>query len=87
MKRTMQQLNAKGRGIILMHDIHGATAMAVPILLKEMKANGYTVVHVVAGGERPKSIPELTALLETIHKFAEPAAQDPTGTGTAETAT
>jgi peptidoglycan/xylan/chitin deacetylase (PgdA/CDA1 family) len=61
-KRTMQQLNAKGRGIILMHDIHRATAMAVPILLKEMKANGYTVVHVVAGGERPKSIPELMAL-------------------------
>ena len=29
----------------------------------------------------------VTALLETIHKFAEPAAQDPTGTGTAETAT
>ena len=35
--------------------------MALPILLKELKANGYNVVHVVAVGERPKSIPELMA--------------------------
>jgi peptidoglycan/xylan/chitin deacetylase (PgdA/CDA1 family) len=61
-KRTMQRLNAKGRGIILMHDIHRATAMALPILLKELKANGYNVLHVMAAGERPKSIPELMAL-------------------------
>jgi len=61
-KRTMRQLNAKGRGIILMHDIHRATAMALPILLKELKANGYNVVHVMPAGERPQSIPELMAL-------------------------
>jgi peptidoglycan/xylan/chitin deacetylase (PgdA/CDA1 family) len=61
-KRTMRRLNAKGRGIILMHDIHRATAMALPVLLKELKANGYNVVHVVAVGEGPKSIPELIAL-------------------------
>jgi hypothetical protein len=57
----MRRLNAKGRGIILMHDIHRKTAMALPILLKELKANGYNVVHVVAAGERPKSVPELMA--------------------------
>ena len=60
-QRAMRRLNAKGRGIILMHDIHRRTAMALPILLKELKAKGYNVVHVVAGGERPKSIPELMA--------------------------
>src|SRR5215472_13396394 len=60
-KRAMQRLNAQGRGIILMHDIHRRTAMALPILLKELKANGYNVVHVVAVGGRPKSIPELMA--------------------------
>jgi hypothetical protein len=32
--------------------------MALPILLKELKANGYNVVHVVAAGERPTSSPE-----------------------------
>jgi peptidoglycan/xylan/chitin deacetylase (PgdA/CDA1 family) len=61
-KRTMRRLNAKGRGIILMHDIHRATAMALPMLLNELKANGYNVVHVMAAGKRPKSIPELMAL-------------------------
>jgi peptidoglycan/xylan/chitin deacetylase (PgdA/CDA1 family) len=60
-QRAMRRLNANGRGIILMHDIHRATAMALPILLKELKANGYNVVQVVAAGERPKSIHELMA--------------------------
>jgi peptidoglycan-N-acetylglucosamine deacetylase len=61
-QRAMRRLNAHGSGIILMHDIHRKTAMALPILLKELKANGYNVVHVVAGGERPKSVPELMAM-------------------------
>src|SRR5215510_2435445 len=60
-QRAMRRLNAKGRGIILMHDIHRKTAMALPIFLKELKANGYNVVHVIAAGEQPKSIPELLA--------------------------
>jgi peptidoglycan-N-acetylglucosamine deacetylase len=60
-QRAMRRLNAKGRGIILMHDIHRKTAMALPILLKELKANGYNVVHVVAAGERPKSVHDLMA--------------------------
>src|SRR5262249_59760635 len=59
--RTMRRLNAKGSGIILRQAIHRRTATALPILLNELKANGYNVVHVVAGGERPKSIPELMA--------------------------
>src|SRR5262249_41150973 len=60
-KRTMRRLNAKGHGIILTHDIHHRPPMSLPILLKELKANGYNVVHVVAVGERQKSIPELMA--------------------------
>jgi peptidoglycan/xylan/chitin deacetylase (PgdA/CDA1 family) len=60
-RRAMRRLDAKGRGIILMHDIHPATALALPILLKELKANGYHVVHVAAAGEQPKSVPELMA--------------------------
>jgi peptidoglycan/xylan/chitin deacetylase (PgdA/CDA1 family) len=60
-RRAMRRLDAKGRGIILMHDIHPATAKALPILLKELKANGYHVVHVVAAGDQPKSVPELMA--------------------------
>jgi peptidoglycan/xylan/chitin deacetylase (PgdA/CDA1 family) len=60
-ERTMRRLNAKGRGIILMHDIHPATALALPILLKQLKANGYRVVHVVFAGEQPKTLPEVAA--------------------------
>lgn len=60
-KRAMRRLNEKGRGILLMHDIHPATAMALPTLLKELKSQGYHVVQVVPAGERPAVLPELVA--------------------------
>lgn len=60
-QRAMRRLNEKGRGIILMHDIHPATMMALPELLKQLKSNGYHVVQVVPTGERPASVPELVA--------------------------
>jgi peptidoglycan/xylan/chitin deacetylase (PgdA/CDA1 family) len=60
-QRAMRRLNAKGRGILLMHDIHPATAMALPMLLKELKSQGYHVVQVVPAGERPAALPELVA--------------------------
>ena len=47
--------------ILLLHDIHPATAMALPTLLKELKARGFHVVQVVAAGDRPKFVPELLA--------------------------
>jgi peptidoglycan/xylan/chitin deacetylase (PgdA/CDA1 family) len=60
-QRAMQRLEAKGRGILLPHDIHPATAMALPTLLQELKACGFHVVQVVAAGDRPKFVPELLA--------------------------
>src|SRR5262249_54150122 len=42
-QRAIQRLEAKGRGILLLHDIHPATAMALPTLLKELKARGFHV--------------------------------------------
>jgi len=60
-QRAMQRLDAKGRGILLLHDIHPATAMALPMLLKELKARSFRVVQVVAPGDRPKFVPELLA--------------------------
>ena len=41
----MSTLKQRGRGIILMHDIHPSTAAAVPELLKRLNAEGYKVVH------------------------------------------
>jgi peptidoglycan/xylan/chitin deacetylase (PgdA/CDA1 family) len=58
-QRAMRRIAAKGhRGVLLLHDINPATAMAVPTLLKELKDDGYKIVHVVAPGERPASVPE-----------------------------
>jgi peptidoglycan-N-acetylglucosamine deacetylase len=44
-RRVMSALAHRGRGIILLHDIHPSTAVAVPQLLQELKAKGYKVVH------------------------------------------
>jgi hypothetical protein len=41
----MAKLEARGRGIILLHDIHPSTALAVPGLLARLKEKGYSVVH------------------------------------------
>jgi peptidoglycan/xylan/chitin deacetylase (PgdA/CDA1 family) len=48
MKRALERLEAKGKGILLLHDIQPATALMLPELLRELKARGYKIVHVVA---------------------------------------
>lgn len=56
---AMRRIEAKGhRGILLLHDIHPATVMALPLLLKELKEKGYKIVQAVPAGERPASVPE-----------------------------
>jgi len=57
-KRAMRRLDERGRGILLLHDIHPATVLALPALLKELKESGYQIVQVVATGERPASLPQ-----------------------------
>lgn len=44
---VMKKLEAKGKGIILMHDFQQATAHAAPELLKRLKDGGYKVVQIV----------------------------------------
>jgi peptidoglycan/xylan/chitin deacetylase (PgdA/CDA1 family) len=60
-RRALAQLDAKGRGVVLLHDLQPATALAMPALLKELKSRGYRLVHAVAPGDRPKSVPEPNA--------------------------
>jgi len=56
--RALTRLEAKGRGVILLHDIQPATAHMLPALLKELKKRHYRVVQVVPTGvERPKTLP------------------------------
>ncbi|MGE3148756.1 MAG: polysaccharide deacetylase family protein [Pseudorhodoplanes sp.] len=53
---ALERLEAKGKGILLLHDIHPATALALPVLLRELKQRGYRIVHVVpASPDRPKT--------------------------------
>ncbi|MEQ1714206.1 MAG: polysaccharide deacetylase family protein, partial [Hyphomicrobium sp.] len=62
-KTVMTKLDKRGKGIVLMHDIQPATAKALPMLLTELKAKGYKVVHM-----RPKdavtTLAEFDALIE-----------------------
>jgi peptidoglycan/xylan/chitin deacetylase (PgdA/CDA1 family) len=48
-EHILSQLEKKHSGIVLMHDVQPHTAAAVPKLLVELKARGYSIVHVVAG--------------------------------------
>lgn len=67
--RALQRLEAKGKGILLLHDIQPATALALPGLLRELKARGFRIVHVVpAGPEQP-----VTATLPEQWRPARPA--------------
>jgi peptidoglycan/xylan/chitin deacetylase (PgdA/CDA1 family) len=44
---AMKRLEAKGKGILLLHDIQARTVAALPRILRELKVRGYRVVHVV----------------------------------------
>lgn len=53
-QRAISRLEAKGKGMLLLHDIQPATVLALPTLLKELKARGFKIVHVVpAAADRP----------------------------------
>ncbi len=45
-KRTMKELKKKKKGILLFHDIHKQTVQALPLLLAELKKEGYKVVTI-----------------------------------------
>jgi peptidoglycan/xylan/chitin deacetylase (PgdA/CDA1 family) len=51
---AIQRLEAKGKGILLLHDIQPRTVAALPRILQTLKARGYRIVHVVpATPDRP----------------------------------
>jgi peptidoglycan/xylan/chitin deacetylase (PgdA/CDA1 family) len=53
--RAMSRLDKRGKGILLLHDIHPVTVAALPGLLRALKEGGFHVVHVIAG-EQPGRI-------------------------------
>ncbi|MEA2903131.1 MAG: peptidoglycan-N-acetylglucosamine deacetylase [Alphaproteobacteria bacterium] len=46
-RRAISRIEARGKGILLLHDIQPATALGLPELLRELKARGFKIVHVV----------------------------------------
>lgn len=56
-RRAVSRLEARRKGVLLLHDIHAATALALPVILKELKARGFKIVHVVpATPDLPKTV-------------------------------
>jgi len=49
---VMSRLSAQGGGILLLHDTKAQTAAMLPALLRELKKQGYRIVHVVPAGEQ-----------------------------------
>jgi peptidoglycan/xylan/chitin deacetylase (PgdA/CDA1 family) len=46
-KRAIDRIEQKGRGILLLHDIHEQTVGALPNILSELKRRGYRIVQIV----------------------------------------
>ena len=50
---ALSRLEAKGKGVLLLHDIQPRTVLMLPQLLAELKRRNFKIVHVVPEGERP----------------------------------
>lgn len=59
---VMTKLDKQGKGVILMHDLQKHTALALPTLLRRLKAGGYKVVHMRAK-EQLETLAEYDAML------------------------
>ena len=44
---AIKRIEARGKGILLLHDIQPRTVAALPRILQELKVRGYRIVHVV----------------------------------------
>lgn len=66
-KSVIAKLDKRGKGIVLMHDIHKRTAQALPLILAQLKAKGYKIVHLTAKAP----VVTLAEFDETIEKEAK----------------
>ncbi len=68
-KLVLERLEKAGRGILLLHDTKESTAAMLPALLRDLKARGFKIVHIVPGNAKPvfrKAPPGWTSETEAI---------------------
>ena len=80
-RRALSRLEAKGRGILLLHDIHERTVEALPIIFEQLKERGFRIVHVVPTSE---NIPATETTAEAWHPKWTTKGLSSEVTGTAE---
>ena len=68
-KSVMSQLEKHGKGIILIHDFKHHTAEAIPELIRQLKAGGYKMVHMVPKGE-VTTVPKYDEMLSHENKLS-----------------
>lgn len=70
--RVMSELNRKGKGIILMHDIQKVTANGLGQLLTRLNKEGYKIVHIRGRGGKDPSAPVLVSSASETKKTPKP---------------
>ena len=74
--RTLTEVEAKGGGIILFHDIKTVTAKALPHILSRLADKGYKVVHLVSALPAEPLAELMTEYAPRIAKTAPPNAKN-----------
>jgi peptidoglycan/xylan/chitin deacetylase (PgdA/CDA1 family) len=72
---VMSQLEKRGKGIVLLQDLHRNTAETLPELLRQLKLAGYKVVHMVPK-EQLTTVPKYDEMFEhreNLSSSAQPA--------------
>jgi peptidoglycan-N-acetylglucosamine deacetylase len=73
-RRALTRIEAKHKGILLLHDIQPATVVALPLILGELKRRGYHIVHVEpANADQPKTPTDPSQWLMSGNKTNWPA--------------
>jgi peptidoglycan/xylan/chitin deacetylase (PgdA/CDA1 family) len=81
--RAMSRLEAKGKGMLLLHDIHPWTVAALPGLLKALKDKGFRIVQVVPSATVPPGPIAGRSIWTVAWSIAEQAVMDDSGSGPA----
>jgi peptidoglycan-N-acetylglucosamine deacetylase len=74
---ALSRLEARGKGILLLHDIHHVTVEALPELLSKLKAAGFHVVHIVPGTGEQAELASASPPRESVPSSAASATAPP----------